>query len=119
MVPRLLVLAAVLAALAVCGIAASAAAPGNSKIGKTLYLKAGVFCASCHTLKAAKSTGRDGPNLDKSKASYDKIVAAITKGHAPSKRWPTGMPVYGGKHAILPAAFIKDVAAFVYTSTHH
>jgi mono/diheme cytochrome c family protein len=121
MVPRLPVLAALFAALAVSSVAIGALAtvPGNPKTGKTLFLRAGVFCASCHTLKAVASTGRDGPNLDTSKASYDSTVAAITKGHAPSKRWPTGMPRYGGKRPILPPADIKDVAAFVYTSTHH
>jgi mono/diheme cytochrome c family protein len=122
MVPRLLLPAALFAALAVSSVAIASsgtAASGNPKIGKTLFLRAGVFCGSCHTLKAAGSTGRDGPNLDTSKATYKAVVAAITKGHNPSKRWPTGMPGYGGKHAVLPPTDIKDVAAFVYTSTHH
>jgi mono/diheme cytochrome c family protein len=120
MFPRLVVLAALLVLLSVGSVTASlAAVPGNPKLGKTLFLRSGVFCASCHVLKAAGSTGRDGPNLDTSKASYGEIVAAITKGHAPTKHWPEGMPRYGGKSAVLPPADIKDVAAFVYLSTHH
>ncbi len=121
MLAKLLVPAALIVALAVSSVAisSSATAPGNSKLGKTLFLRSGIFCGSCHTLKAAGSTGRDGPNLDTSKQSYKTVVTVITKGHLPSKRWPTGMPGYGGKHAALPSADIKDVAAFVYTSTHH
>jgi mono/diheme cytochrome c family protein len=99
-------------------LAAAAGVPGNPKVGKTLFLQAGVFCGSCHTLKAAKSTGRDGPNLDSKKLSYAAILNAITTGNAASKRWPTGMPRYGGRTPVLPTRFIRDVAAFVYDATH-
>jgi mono/diheme cytochrome c family protein len=98
-------------------LGASAAQPGNAVIGKKLYLQAGVFCGSCHTLKAAGSKGRDGPNLDKSKPSYAAIVAIVTKGRNPSKKWPTGMPGYG-KRSELSKLAIRDVAAFVYSATH-
>jgi mono/diheme cytochrome c family protein len=119
MVSRSLMLAALVGALAVTAVAIGASAtPGKPKVGKTLYLRPGVFCSSCHILKAAGSTGRDGPNLDSQKESYNGLVAAITKGHVPSKRWPEGMPRYGGKSALLPAADIRDIAAFVYASTH-
>jgi mono/diheme cytochrome c family protein len=98
-------------------LGASAAQPGNAVIGKKLYLQSGVFCGSCHTLKAAGTTGRDGPNLDKSKLSYAAIVAVVTKGSNPSKKWPTGMPGYG-KTAGLSKLAIRDVATFVYGATH-
>ena len=96
------------------------AVQGNPTQGKALFLQAGIFCSSCHTLKAAKSTGRDGPNLDKAKPSYARIVAAITKGSSPTRRWPTGMPAYSGHagaYGELTKARIQDLAAFVYTAT--
>jgi mono/diheme cytochrome c family protein len=112
--------AAVVAALAVSAVAFAAenAVPGNPTLGKKLFLQAGVFCGSCHTMRAARSTGRDGPNLDAARLSYAKILSAITVGHAASKRWPTGMPRYGGSNHVLGDALIRDVAAYVYTSTH-
>lgn len=119
-VVRVLALVAVVVAFALSAVAFASgnATPGNSTLGKSLFLRAGVFCGSCHTLKAAGSTGRDGPNLDTARLSYAKLLSAITVGHAASKRWPTGMPRYGGRNPVLDAALIRDVAAYVYTSTH-
>jgi mono/diheme cytochrome c family protein len=97
---------------------AVAAVPGNSANGKALYVRAGLFCSSCHMLKAAGSVGRDGPNLDQAKPSYATIVDFVTKGRKPTRRWPTGMPAYGGRSAELTKARIKDIAAFVYNATH-
>ena len=101
------------------------AALGAAGCGSTAKGPAGQFaslgCSSCHTLKAARSTGRDGPNLDKSKPSYARIVDAITKGSSPTKRWPTGMPAYSGRagaYGELTKARIQDLAAFIYTATH-
>jgi mono/diheme cytochrome c family protein len=37
-------------------------------------------CAACHTLKAAKSTGEIGPNLDELKPDLDKIRQAVKNG---------------------------------------
>ena len=123
MFPRTAVWLAAVAAAAVLGggtlaVAAAVAVPGNAVTGKGLFARAGLFCASCHTLKAARSTGRDGPNLDQAKLSYAAIVEFVTKGGKPSRRWPTGMPGYGGPHGELGKAVIQDLAAFVYTSTH-
>ena len=117
---RLLLLAALAAALTATavGVAAGAAKRGNPAVGKALFLRSGVFCASCHTLKAAGSTGRDGPNLDTARPSYAKIVELVSKGRNPSKRWPTGMPRYAGPNAVLTTAMIRDIATFVYGSTH-
>jgi mono/diheme cytochrome c family protein len=115
-------LAAGAAAAALLGaalaVAAAASVPGNPVIGKALFLRSGLFCASCHTLKAAGSTGRDGTNLDRAKPGYATIVEVVTKGRKPSRRWPTGMPGYGGPRGEVPKAEIKDIAAFVYTATH-
>src|SRR5579871_5481983 len=103
------------AALAVGGRAARA--PGNAALGKALFVRAGVFCGSCHTLRAARSTGRDGPNLDATKPSYARIVAVVAKGSNPTKQWPTGMPAYARNHELRPAQ-IEAIAAFVYGATH-
>jgi mono/diheme cytochrome c family protein len=97
---------------------AVAANPGSPARGKALFLRAGLFCGSCHALKAARSTGRSGPNLDRLKPSYARIVAAVTRGLGPTKRWPTGMPRFGGAHGELDKGRIADIAAFVYTATH-
>jgi mono/diheme cytochrome c family protein len=113
----LLAFVVVLALVGGLVLGASAAQPGNVVIGKKLYLQPGLFCGSCHTLKAAGTTGRDGPNLDKSKLSYAAIVAVVTKGRNPSKKWPTGMPGYG-KGSELSKLAIRDLAAFVYGATH-
>jgi mono/diheme cytochrome c family protein len=121
MAPRTVLALAALAAVALLTTSASAATapPGNPVRGKALFGRAGqLFCGSCHTLKAAKSTGRDGPNLDKAKPGYARIVELITKGRNPSQRWPTGMPGYDGRYPRITKAEIQDIAAFVYTATH-
>ena len=123
MYPRMaLWLAAVAAAASLAGgalaVAATVSVPGNAAVGKTLFLRAGLFCASCHTLKAAGSRGRDGRNLDQAKPGYATIVEFVTSGSKPSRRWPTGMPGYGGPHGEISKAVIQDIAAFVYTATH-
>lgn len=97
--------------------ASPATQPGNAAIGKKLFLQAGVFCGSCHTLKAAGSTGRDGPNLDKAKPTYAAVVAIVSKGRNPSKKWPTGMPGYAHNSELSKAA-IRDLAAFIARATH-
>jgi mono/diheme cytochrome c family protein len=97
---------------------AGAAVPGNAVRGKALFVRPGLFCGSCHTLKAAASTGRDGANLDKAKPGYARIVEFVTKGSKPTSRWPAGMPAYGGRHAGLTKPEMQDIAAFVYNATH-
>ena len=117
---QLAALAAAASAVTACvfAAAAGAAVPGNATVGKALFLRAGLFCSSCHTLKADGSTGRDGPNLDQLKPGYAITVEVITQGRKPSRRWPTGMPAYTGPHGELTKARIQDLAAFVYNATH-
>ncbi len=79
---------------------------GDPVAGKKVFLNAG--CTSCHTLKAAGSTGTVGPNLDQLKPAEAKIVHQVTFGGAI-------MPPFKSQ---LTAKQIQDVAAFVYTSTH-
>jgi len=121
MASRILLPAAVVVALAASAVAAGnrADVPGNPKVGKALFLRAGLFCGSCHTLKAAGTRGRDGPNLDQAKPSYARIVDFVTNGRPPTKRWPTGSPGFGGSHRELTNAQIRDIAAYVYLATHH
>ncbi len=106
------------AALLAANALAVAAVPGNPVRGKAYFVHTGLFCTSCHTLKATRSTGRDGPNLNKAKPGYARIVERVTQGRNPTRRWPTGMPAYGGRHAELTKAQIQDIAAFVYSATH-
>ena len=79
---------------------------GDPVAGKKVFLTAG--CTTCHTLKAAGSTGTVGPNLDQLKPPEAKIVHQVTFGGAI-------MPPFKSQ---LTAKQIQDVAAFVYTSTH-
>src|SRR5262249_24957166 len=118
MARRMLLLAALAVSANAVAIAAGATVPGNVSHGKTLFLRPGLFCSSCHTLKAAGSRGRDGPNLDPAKPRYARIVDFVTKGRPPTKRWPTGSPGFGGPRGELTKAEIHDLAAFVYTATH-
>jgi cytochrome c6 len=98
--------------------AAGSAGAGNPKAGRTTFVST---CGVCHTLRAAKSTGKLGPDLDKVKLSEPTLVEAITKGGASvmSKaavaRYTSRMTAYGD---VLTPAQIRNVAAFVYTSTH-
>jgi cytochrome c6 len=82
------------------------AVQGDPAAGKAIFASAG--CASCHTLKAAGSTGTVGPNLDQLKPAYRRIVLQVTNGGAI-------MPSFKDK---LKPNQINDVAAFVYASTH-
>lgn len=79
---------------------------GNPTAGKSVFASAG--CGSCHTLKAAGSSGQVGPNLDESKPALDKIIDRVTNGKSP-------MPSFKDS---LSKQQIADVAAYVFTSTH-
>ena len=37
-------------------------------------------CGVCHTFKAARSSGKIGPNLDQLKLSMDRIIYSVTNG---------------------------------------
>ena len=60
-------------------------------------------CGSCHTLKAAGTTGQVGPDLDDTTLPVAGIEAQIRNGGA-------GMPAFGGR---LSDAQIKAVAAYI------
>ena len=92
---------------------------GKPKAGRALFNST---CAACHTLKAARSKGPIGPNLDRHPLSEAKLIKAITYGGAtimtPIQRahYTTKMPAF---KRILSRVVIRDIAAFVYVSTHH
>lgn len=91
---------------------------GNAKAGKPIFVQT---CGVCHTLRAARSVGTIGPNLDKTALTEAVIIKAITNGgasvmpKAAAARYTTQMTAY--KNVLTPTA-IQNVAAFVYTSTH-
>jgi cytochrome c6 len=85
----------------------SAAQPtGDPVAGKAVFASAG--CAACHTLKAAGSHGTVGPNLDQLKPPEERIRQQVIHGGGP-------MPAFKGQ---LSDKQIRDVAAFVFASTH-
>ena len=119
-------LAGIIAFVAIAAVPASAAPTqdtstlvvGNPKAGEATFVST---CGVCHRLSAAKTGGAIGPDLDTVKLSEATIVKAIENGGASvmSKaalaKYPTRMTAYKG---VLSAAQIRDVAAFIYSSTH-
>jgi mono/diheme cytochrome c family protein len=114
----LLIAVSVVAAGAFGHGTAKTAAPlvGNAVAGKAAFTTAG--CGSCHTLKAAKSKGTIGPNLDTESLTEAKIIAQITNGGyavmgaAAKKQYPFPMSAFKGK---LTTAQIQNIAAFVFS----
>lgn len=80
-------------------------AKGDPAEGKSVFA---ANCTGCHTLKAAGSNGQVGPNLDQAKPELSLIVQRVRKGQG-------GMPAFEGQ---LEVEQIRDVAAYVYDSTH-
>ena len=99
----------VAACLPLASTAATPKTPGNAKAGQTVFVAS---CGTCHTLKAAKTKGTIGPNLDRTKLAYATIVKTVTRGKSGAKGT---MPPFKGT---LSTTQIQNVAAFVYASTH-
>jgi cytochrome c oxidase subunit 2 len=118
---RTIVIAGSALALAAPAFAATPIA-GNPKKGKVVFVNTN--CGACHTLKAAAALGNIGPNLDKAAArlTMATLVEAVTNGgatvmtKAQVAKYSTRMVAY--KDVLTPTQ-IRDVAAFVYASTHH
>ncbi|HEY4347443.1 MAG TPA: c-type cytochrome [Gaiellaceae bacterium] len=85
--------------------------PGSPTAGKVVFTTTG-GCGSCHTLKAAGTTGTIGPNLGSLSLSFATIVTTVTNGKSGSAG---AMPPFKGT---LSTKQIQDVAAFVYQSEH-
>lgn len=95
----------------VAAYVASVAGNGSATTTPPSQLTSGVAifkadCSSCHTLKAAGSTGTIGPNLDQLKPAQATVVHQVTNGGAV-------MPAFKGK---LSPAQIQAVATFVSSS---
>jgi len=95
--------AAYVASVAGVGNAAPASPSQLGTNGKVIFK---ADCASCHTLKAAGTTGTIGPNLDQLKPPLAIVVRQVTNGGAV-------MPAFKGK---LSPAQIQAVAKFVSSS---
>lgn len=78
---------------------------GNPIAGKRVFVKAG--CGACHTLNAAGTKGRVGPNLDVLKPTAAQVAAVVRSGRGP-------MPSFARK---LTPKQIADLAAFVAKAT--
>lgn len=92
--------AAYVAAVAGAG-SANAKSPSQLGTDGATIFKA--ECSSCHTLKAAGTTGTVGPNLDQLKPNQARVQRQVTNGGAI-------MPAFNGK---LSAAQIAAVAKYV------
>ena len=64
-------------------------------------------CSVCHTLKAARSSGEIGPNLDQLNLSMDRIIYSVTNGIGVMQAW----------EGILTPEEIKAVAYYVFSNT--
>jgi cbb3-type cytochrome c oxidase subunit III len=92
--------AAYVASMAGSGSSSAASPSQLGTNGKAIFQ---TECASCHTLKAAGTTGTVGPNLDQLKPPQAIVVRQVTNGGAI-------MPAFKGK---LSPAQIQAVAAYV------
>ena len=80
----------------------------NLELGKEVYINK-AQCGTCHTLKAAKSEGNIGPNLDQLRPQVEQIISAVTNGIGV-------MPPWGG---VLTPEEIEAVAHYVFNSTNN
>ena len=87
--------------------------PGSGvKLNKSQETGRALFadrCGNCHTLAAAKTVGRIGPNLDKLKPNKTLTLGAILEGRV---RGSGTMPaqLYDGREAEEVASFVAAVA---------
>jgi mono/diheme cytochrome c family protein len=96
----------------------SAKVVGNPTAGKAIFVS---NCSVCHTFRAAKAVGKNGPNLDTLHLSQATIIKQVQIGGnslmgAAGKKYTLQMPGYKNS---LSGQQIKDVAAFVYVNQKH
>jgi mono/diheme cytochrome c family protein len=78
---------------------------GDATAGEAVFASAG--CGGCHTLEAAGSSGKVGPNLDDAKPDAALVIERVTNGMGV-------MPSFKGD---LSEQQIQDVAAYVSGAT--
>ncbi len=79
--------------------------PKNASPGQVVYAQS--TCGSCHTLKAAGSSGTVGPNLDGKHLTAATVERYVRSGGG-------GMPSFSGQ---LSDSQIQQVATFVADSS--
>lgn len=84
--------------------ALGAAGGGTANVGAQLFSSR---CGSCHTLKAANTTGTIGPDLDQLKPDAARVLAALRNGGTGSGTMPKDLVV---------GAEAQQVAKFVATN---
>jgi sulfite dehydrogenase len=84
---------------------APGAPAGDPAAGEAVFASAG--CGGCHTLEAAGSSGKVGPNLDDAKPDQALVIERVTNGMGV-------MPSFSGD---LSEQQIQDVAAYVADAT--
>jgi cytochrome c6 len=89
---------------------ATEALEGDPVAGQAVFASQG--CATCHTLAAAGATGTAAPNLDQVKPSQVIVRTFVQNG---STAGGVTMPAFTN----LSAADLNNLAAFVYSATHH
>jgi mono/diheme cytochrome c family protein len=91
--------------LSTCAAAGAALAllpaPAGASTGPQTWSQSG--CGSCHTLRAAQSTGTNGPNLDVLHPSAAAVADQVTSGGG-------GMPSFGNS---LSSSQIQALASWV------
>ncbi len=103
------VLTAALASSAVVGARTAGAPPAPTKKELARWRPfVQVRCGQCHTLADAKTRGRIGPNLNKLKPPYAKIVLQLTRGGG------TGLGVMPKFSDVLKPAEIRSLSRYVY-----
>jgi len=85
--------------------AAPSAPAGDAAAGEAVFASAG--CGGCHTLEAAGSSGKVGPNLDDAQPNEALVVERVTNGMGV-------MPSFADQ---LSEKQIQDVAAYVAAAT--
>lgn len=85
---------------------APAAKPVPAGPGKALFAQR---CGGCHTLAAAATQGKVGPNLNQLKPDVARVLAAIKKGGATATVMPKGLA--SGAQAQQIADFVAKTSA--------
>jgi len=79
----------------------------NEEEGRKLF---GEYCNQCHTLKAANTVGRVGPNLDELRPPYALVVNVVNNGRQVGNgTMPAGL---------VQGQDVNNVACFVDRATH-